>query len=144
MTREVVPMISSRPYLLRAMYEWLIDNNLTPHIMVNTMVDGVSVPERFIEDGKIILNIDPNAIHKLDMSNEAVAFQARFSGVAHRIYVPISAITAIYAIENGRGMLFGEENDGADSSASKDGTEQGRPLKKLPGNRTKPNLTIVK
>ena len=104
-------MNSSRPYLLRAIYEWLIDNQLTPYLMVDAMMPHVEVPERFIEDGKIVLNIEPQAVGALRLGNDAVEFDARFSGIAHHIYVPIQAVKAVYAFENGRGMVFNEEED---------------------------------
>jgi stringent starvation protein B len=121
---------SSRPYLLRAIYDWVIDNNLTPYVMVDAMMPNVAVPERFIEDGKIILNIAPHAVGGLSLGNDAVEFDARFSGVAQHVYVPVLAVKAIYAVENGRGMVFSEDDDpsepadgdsdnGGDQSSSK-------------------------
>ncbi len=107
-------MTSSRPYLLRAMYQWLIDNQKTPYILVDTEEENVMVPERFIDDGKIVLNITPSAISHLELGDEAVTFQAKFSGVMEHIYVPVISIMAIYAYENGRGMVFGEEDSGDD------------------------------
>ncbi len=133
-----VKMTSSRPYLLRAIYEWLIDNQLTPYIMVDAVIPNVEVPERFVEDGKIILNIEPQAVGRLRMGNDAVEFDARFSGIAHHIFIPISAIKAIYAFENGRGMVFNEEEDGGDGNPPP-------PLsQKSPVKRGRPNLKIVK
>lgn len=105
-------MTSSKPYLLRAIYEWLADNDLTPYIMVDATQPKVAVPQRFVEDGKIILNVAMQAVRHLELKNEAVLFQASFSGVIEEIYIPIEAITAIYAYENGRGMVFGDEDEG--------------------------------
>lgn len=102
-------MIPSRPYLLRAIYEWLIDNQLTPYIMVDAMIPNVEVPERFVEDGKIVLNIEPQAAGRLRIGNDAVEFDASFSGITHHIFIPMLAIKAIYAFENGRGMVFNDE-----------------------------------
>lgn len=102
-------MNSSRPYFLRALYEWIIDNKLTPHLMVDAVLPGVSVPQQYVKDGKIILNAAPEAIQNLSMTNEWVNFDARFSGVTHRIRLPMMAISAIYAVENGRGMVFEKE-----------------------------------
>ncbi len=118
-------MTSSKPYLLRAIYEWLADNSLTPYVMVDATVPKVAVPKQYIEDGKIILNIAMQAVRHLELTNEAVIFQASFSGVVEEIYVPIAAITAIYAYENGRGMVFGDDEDddgsiGGDNSEPKD------------------------
>lgn len=105
-------MTSSRPYLLRAIYEWLLDNQLTPYVMVDALFPGVEVPERFVEGGKIILNIEPQAVGALRMDNDALEFDARFSGIACHVFVPVMAVKAIYAFENGRGMVFSEEEEG--------------------------------
>lgn len=104
-------MTSNRPYLMRAINEWLLDNQLTPHLLVNADVQGVEVPNNFIEDGKIVLNIGPHAVEGLRISNEEVTFLARFSGVSQLISFPVSAVLAIYARENGRGMMFNEDED---------------------------------
>jgi len=104
-------MTSTRPYLIRAFYEWIADNNCTPHIVVNATLADVSVPTQYIEAGQIVLNVAANAVQGLQLGNEAIQFQARFSGIAHFIYVPIIAVLAIYARENGRGMVFAEEED---------------------------------
>ncbi len=103
-------MIASRPYLLRALNEWLLDNGLTPHILVNAELDGVVVPARFIEDGKIVLNISPSAVKGLTINNDHLFFNARFCGDPMRVEVPVSAVMAIYARENNQGMLFAEED----------------------------------
>ena len=103
-------MTSSRPYLLRALYEWIVDNNLTPYILVDAFSDGVDVPEHFIQDGKIILNIAPHAVQRMEMGNDVLGFAAMFSGVSQSISVPIAAIMAIYANENGQGMVFNDED----------------------------------
>lgn len=136
-------MKSSRPYLLRAIYEWLTDHGLTPYLMVDATAPFVRVPERFIEDGKIVLNIEPNAISHLHMGNEAVEFKARFSGVPYDIYLPIHAIAAIYAVENGRGMVFGEEEDDVDGGGDDDNTPSERHPMTSKGSK-KPHLRIVK
>jgi len=102
---------SSRPYFVRAVYEWLLDNQLTPYVLVDTRIDMVRVPQQYVEDNKIVLNIDPKAIAHLRMTNEAVEFDARFSGVSHHLFIPIRAISAVYAFENGRGMVFEEEDE---------------------------------
>lgn len=105
-------MTSSRPYLLRAIYDWILDNHLTPYLMVDATLPNVAVPERFVEDGEIVLNIAPQAVGGLSLGNEAVEFDARFSGVAQHVYVPVQAVKAIYSVENGRGMVFSEDDDG--------------------------------
>lgn len=104
-------MTSSRPYLLRALYEWIVDNDCTPHIMVDANFSGLDVPNQFIENGRIVLNISPSAIQNMVLGDDAMRFSARFSGVATSLYIPIAAVQAIYARENGRGMVFGEEDE---------------------------------
>lgn len=95
-----------RPYLLRAMYEWLLDNDLTPHVLVDVTRYGVEVPMEFAQDNKIVLNIAPHAVGNLEMTNEVLRFSARFSGVPRQIIVPMAALLAIYAREDGQGMGF--------------------------------------
>jgi len=102
---------SNRPYLIRAINEWLLDNQLTPHLLVNAEAEGVEVPHNFVQDGKIVLNIGPHAVEGLRITNEEVTFLARFSGVSQLISFPVSAVLAIYARENGRGMMFNEDED---------------------------------
>lgn len=99
-------MSPSRPYLLEALYEWIIDNNCTPYIAVNAKYEGAIVPQEFARGGQIILNITPSAIHKFHLGREVLQFSARFSGVSRNLYIPIPAITAIYAKETGAGMVF--------------------------------------
>ena len=102
-------MTSSRPYLLRALYEWILENECTPYIVVNAYAEHVLVPQEYVKDGQIILNISPAAVHALQMNNEAVDFNGRFSGIPTPVYVPVSAIMGIYARENGQGMVFEAE-----------------------------------
>ncbi|HEY5654549.1 MAG TPA: ClpXP protease specificity-enhancing factor [Woeseiaceae bacterium] len=97
---------SKRPYLIRAMHEWMGDNGHTPHIVVDTAFDGVQVPEAHIKDGKIILNISHSAAHNLKLSNAGVSFRARFGGVPFDVWVPVAAVLGIYARETGQGMIF--------------------------------------
>ncbi len=133
-------MTSSRPYLLRAIYEWLVDNQLTPYIMVDAMMPGVEVPERFVQDGKIILNIESHAVSQLRMGNEAIEFNARFSGISHHVFIPIQAAKAIYAFENGRGMVFNEDEDLEMSAPQSRATSSDiRPIRK-----GRPDLKIIK
>ena len=99
-------MNSSRPYLVRALYEWIVDNDCTPHMLVNAEYPAVQVPQGFASDGQIVLNVSPSAVRHLHMDNEAVSFEGRFGGVAHTLYVPAGAILGIYARENGQGMVF--------------------------------------
>ncbi len=102
-------MTSSRPYILRALYEWILENNCTPYIMVNAYGEGVQVPQEYVKDGQIILNISPMAIQSLLISNDAIEFSGRFAGIPTQIYVPAAAIMGIYAKENGQGMVFETE-----------------------------------
>lgn len=102
-------MTPRRPYILRAFYEWLVDNDLTPHLVVDAHLPGVRVPEQFVEDGQIILNVAPRAVGNLEMSNESVTFSARFGGKPHSVIAPLYAIQAIYARENGAGTMFEPE-----------------------------------
>ncbi|HLD84522.1 MAG TPA: ClpXP protease specificity-enhancing factor [Coxiellaceae bacterium] len=128
-------MRSSRPYFIRAIHEWIVDNALTPHVMVDATVPGVNVPKQHVKDGKIVLNVSPTAVINLEMSNDWVNFDARFSGVTHRIRLPISSITGIYALENGRGMMFDrdsdEEGDGAPPTNQPPTQSKGRPSLKV-------------
>lgn len=100
---------SSRPYLLKALYEWLLDNQLTPYVIVAANMEGVVVPRAHVQDGQLILNVSPDATRGLLMDKEALTFSARFGGVAMQLYIPMDAIIAIYARENGVGMVFGQE-----------------------------------
>jgi stringent starvation protein B len=97
-------MTSHRPYLLRALYEWIADNGLTPHLLVDATKPGVRVPTHAVKDGRIVLNIAERAVAHLQMDNDDVRFSARFGGVSHAVIVPIDAVLAIYARENGQGM----------------------------------------
>lgn len=100
-------MTSSRPYMIRALYEWIVDNDFTPHIVVNARSEGTEVPQQYVnKDGQIVLNIAPRAVTTLDLGNKAVSFNARFGGIPTDIYVPCHAVLGIYARENGQGMMF--------------------------------------
>jgi stringent starvation protein B len=104
-------MTSNKPYLLRALYEWISDNKMTPHILVDAGFNGVDVPEQAVQKGKIILNIDNAAVEDLDMGNEWLTFSARFSGRKHAVTVPLDAVLAIYSKENGQGMMFAQDDE---------------------------------
>ena len=99
-------MTSSRPYLLRAVHEWIVDNGLTPQIIVDTEIAGVRVPPEHVCDGQIVLNVSPSAVRGLSLGNEMVEFDARFSGTARRVVVPTRAVVAVVARETGAGMSF--------------------------------------
>lgn len=98
-----------RPYLLRAFYDWLLDNQLTPHLVVDVTQPSVMVPMEFARDGQIVLNIAPRAVGGLELADDSVRFNARFGGVPRQVYVPMSAVLAIYARENGAGTMFEPE-----------------------------------
>ncbi len=102
-------MTPNKPYLIRAINDWILDNDLTPHIIVNAQAASVVVPTRYVEDGKIVLNISPNAVRDLALDNHAIHFSARFSGKAYDVYVPIPAVMAVFARENGVGMAFQDD-----------------------------------
>jgi len=104
-------MTSSRPYLLRAIYDWIVDNRLTPYLLVNANVENVLVPTEFVSNGKIILNVAPAAVKDLEINNDEVHFNARFSGKPMYVVVPMQAAMAIYAKENGRGMVFTDDDE---------------------------------
>ncbi|MET0986660.1 MAG: ClpXP protease specificity-enhancing factor [Steroidobacteraceae bacterium] len=102
------PLLSRRPYLLRAMHEWITDNVHTPHLVVDASAQGVEVPRQYVQEGKIILNVSHSATSGLVMNNEAVRFRARFGAITHDVTVPIAAVLGIYARETGQGMIFSE------------------------------------
>jgi len=123
-------MTSSKPYLIRALYEWILDNDTTPYMLVDTSSDQVLIPAGIANDGKVVLNLSPSAIQNLEMTNEHVSFSARFNGVAQDLYCPISSLMAIYARENGEGMMFpAEESDDGTQSSAEDGKPKGPTLK---------------
>ncbi len=103
------PMSSNRPYLVRAIYQWVSDNGLTPYLLVDARQPEVVVPTAAVKDGQIVLNIAMRAVSELDLDNQFIRFQARFSGVSQHVRVPMAAVLAIYAQENGQGMMFPAE-----------------------------------
>lgn len=103
-------MTSNRPYLLRALYEWITDNGLTPHVLVDASYDGVEVPSHAVQQGKVVLNIASSATENLQLENDTIFFKARFSGQPFPITVPMAAVIAIYARENGQGMMFAQDD----------------------------------
>lgn len=104
-------MTPLKPYLIRAVYDWIVDNQFTPYLLVNATVPGTVVPSHFVEDGRIVLNLRPEAIQGLDMSSEGICFNARFGGQPMRVDIPTLAVLALYAQENGRGMVFDDEEE---------------------------------
>ena len=109
-------MTSSRPYLLRAMYEWMLDNNLTPQIVVDAEADDVLVPRQFVADGRIVLNVSSGAVRGLELGNEPVVFSARFGGTPFDVSVPVRSVAAVFSRENGAGMTFPDEASGSGST----------------------------
>ena len=160
MTETPAPrMTSHRPYLLRALYEWIADNGMTPHLLVDATRPGVRVPPHTVQDGKVVLNIAARAVAHLDMDNDAVAFTARFGGVSHAVIVPVDAVLAIYARETGQGMALPDDGSapapGADAGApgaadavapARDGDapDDTPPAGDPPPKRSGPHLRIVK
>ena len=104
-------MTPSKPYVIRAIYDWIVDNNCTPHLLVDAESKGVEVPQDYVTDGQIVLNVSPSAVVNLQLSNESVSFSGRFGGVPVDIMVPVDGVIGIYARENGQGMIFDEESD---------------------------------
>lgn len=126
-------MTPSRPYIMRALYEWIVDNDCTPYVLVDSTGSDVMVPQQFVKDGQIVLNISPGAVMDLLIGNDAMTFNGRFGGVATDIYVPIVAVVGIYARENGQGMVFEpeEETDPPDDTPPGPIKPEGRPSLKI-------------
>ncbi|TVL14448.1 stringent starvation protein B [Shewanella xiamenensis] len=139
----------NRPYLLRAYYDWLMDNQLTPHVVVDAFVKGTQVPQQYVKDGQIVLNIAAGAVGNLQIGNEFVEFNARFGGVPQQVLLPMASIVAIYARENGAGTVFDIEDaylveEEAESALSIIETKDKRtePTDEPPKRRS--HLTLVK
>ena len=133
---------STKPYLLRAVYEWCVDNGYTPQISV-TVDDRTRVPMEHVRDGEIVLNIGPLAANRLKMGNEIIECSARFSGVAKDLLIPVNAVTAIYARETGHGMSF-EREKGAEAEAGREEEAAGPAPKEPPKSGSKPVLRRIK
>ena len=141
MSESELNVTPTRPYLTRAMYEWICDNNLTPHLLVDATQPNTLVPEKFIQDGQIVLNTAPHAVHALNISNDAISFSARFGGVSRDLYIPFQALMGIYARENGQGLFFdASEYDhiNNDPDALKSNTEENNATTKK-----KPSLRLL-
>ena len=140
-------MTSNRPYLIKAFYDWIVDNDCTPYVVVDAYFDGVEVPRQHVNNGQIVLNLAPRAITGFSLENQQVSFSTRFGGIPTDILFPVTAVLGIYAKENGQGMVFQRE-DPAVSLAPVQGVEidngdgDDRPPPGSPGNR--PNLRVVK
>ena len=122
----------NQPYLLRAFYEWIVDNDLTPYVLVDATKEGVQVPVQYVDNGKIVLNIAPGAVNNLELNNENVNFNARFAGKPMQVFFAVDAVQAIYAKENGQGMVFSDVMEGVDPE----------PPPPKPG-KSKPKLKLV-
>jgi len=106
MSESELNLNPTRPYLARAIYEWICDHNLTPYLLVDATRPYTDVPTQFVQDGQIVLNAAPHAVHRFNMGNDAISFSARFGGVSKDIYIPLAALLGIYARENGQGLFF--------------------------------------
>jgi stringent starvation protein B len=133
------PMSSHRPYLLRALNEWITDNGMTPHLLVDAKAPGVQVPQQAVHEGRVVLNIAPRAVAQLRIDNDAVSFTARFGGVSHPVMVPVNAVLAIYARETGQGMALPE-----DSQAQPGGEPEPPPSTPDDGAPRRSHLRVVK
>lgn len=146
MAESKIAMTSSRPYLVRAFNEWILDNDCTSYIVVDAGVQGVQVPAEHVANGQIVLNISPGAVRGLVIGNSALEFSARFGGVPMQVFIPLQAVMAIYAKENGEGMVFGSEpgtpDPGGPGSRERDvGRNAGVPEERPSG---RPTLKVVK
>ena len=131
------PLTPRRPYLLRAMHEWMTDNNQTPHLVVDAAVEGVVVPRQYVRDCKIVLNVGYSATAGLAIKNETVSFSARFGGVAFDVSLPVHAVLGIYARETGQGMVFADDEPAAQAPAI--------PAKPTGGDEPRrPHLKVIK
>jgi stringent starvation protein B len=135
------PVRSRRPYLLRAMHEWISDSNQTPHIVVDASLEGVEVPRQYVQGGKIILNVSSNATSMLSLGNDLVRFRARFGAATYDVSVPIAAVLGIYARETGQGMIFSE----ADTPTPQPPAPPSEPAPPTgEAKRAKPTLKVIK
>lgn len=145
MTQQTPAVTSRRPYLLRAMHEWMTDNQQTPHLVVDAEANGVEVPRQYVQDGKIVLNISYHATSGLTLGNERVEFSARFGGQTQYVLVPVTAVLGIYARETGQGMIFSDEDtpeptppEGGGDAGGATETSGSKPA------RSRPQLKVVK
>ena len=132
-------MTSTRPYLLRACIDWIVDNDCTPMAQIDCGVEGVAVPDAYIKDGGIVLNLSATATRNLEISNSELVVDCRFGGKAHRVRAPVGAITAVFARENGQGMAFGTEPPATPQASSPE-----TPASKPDAPRKGPHLSLVK
>lgn len=141
-------MTNSRPYIVRALYEWILDNECTPYVLVNAMADNVQVPQQYVKNGQIVLNVSPVAVMDLLLTNECMQFNGRFGGMPMDVFVPISAVMGIYARENGQGMIFDidDPQPPAPKGPERIGVVKASPINKAAGlaAKSKPGLRVVK
>lgn len=135
-------MLARRPYLIRALYEWLLDCGEVPHLLVDATVDGAQLPEGYVQEGRIVLNIGTSAVQFLDLGNDEISFSARFGGTPRKITFPPAAVIAIYGRDSGQGMMFGPEDD-----VEEDAATSSAEASKKSGSETKsrkPSLKVIK
>ena len=142
MSEQELNLTPTRPYLARAIYEWICDNNLTPHLLVDATQPNSLLPEQYIQDGQIVLNIAPHAVHQFNVSNETITFSARFGGVSRDIYVPFNAVIGIYARENGQGLFF-DPNEYSDIQTSENPLETSVTSEDTKQAKKKPSLRLL-
>ncbi|MEM6406688.1 MAG: ClpXP protease specificity-enhancing factor [Pseudomonadota bacterium] len=135
---------SNRPYLVRAIYEWLTDHAQTPYLIVDAEYEDVHVPQHLVDDGRIVLNIGPTAVRDLDLANEAISFSARFNGRPTPVYVPIQAVTGLFSRENGHGMFFQPEAQVQEDNEPTPPPPQKKAPGAKPGKTGRPVLKVVK
>lgn len=135
-------MTSSRPYLIRAIYEWVVDNAQTPYLLVDAEDESVQIPREYVQDGRIVLNVSPSAVAGLDLGNDYVSFNARFGGTPREVLVPVHRVLAVYSRENGQGMMFADEDEPEPSPPG--GGEDGPVADKPSGGARRPSLKVVK
>lgn len=143
-----MPMTTHRPYLVRALNEWILDNNCTPYILVNAFEKGVEVPQSYVKDGQIVLNISPIAVQALVITNDGIEFNGRFGGIPTHVYVPTAAVLGIYAKENGQGMIFDRDEPMPEPPGPAPtltvADPDAPPPSKEKSKRSKPSLRVVK
>ncbi len=129
-------VLPKRPYLLRAMHQWIAECGNTPHVIVDAGREGSDVPRAHVKDGRIVLNLSEGATKRLRLGNEDVEFEARFAGITHQVRFPVSAVLGIYALETGEGMVFSEQDLGPEPPT--------RPTPAEEGGARRPQLKVVK
>ena len=137
-------MTANRPYLLRAFYEWIVDNSCTPYLVVDATANGVKVPTQFIQNGQIVLNVLPSAVGNLQLGNDAITFNARFGGQPFALFIPVSAVLAIYARENGAGTVFTLEEEEDEADIFSNALEDDNPEPEPPKPKKASHLKVVK